>query len=190
MMEKLIENFCETKLIEDESTIFFKTEKGYECNLLFSAKKIIKISNFDKSANYDIRNFVINGNKLIFTGENITNLTADEYEGKDGDPFDLSEMKRYRIKRPYYSESYIVKKQLLITYEAAETFDLFDQFKNDSLILIKNKLSFQYKSRGFIQNIKTDAINITGTYNIPHITTDFLLPPFTASKHTTLVKKL
>ena len=67
-------------------------------------------------------------------------MTEDEYWGKDGDPFDLAEMKKFHVKCPYYSETYLFKKQLLITYTFDPFEDIFKMFETNSLKAVKEKI--------------------------------------------------
>ncbi|MGI6713859.1 MAG: SGNH/GDSL hydrolase family protein [Bacilli bacterium] len=139
-MNWLIEDFHLNKVIKEESAIFSKNDISFECRLLFEPQKLVLITNYDRTISYSVEDFVVAGNKLIYVGEHIVYLSKEEYEGEDGDAFDLAEMKRFRIKRPYYSETFLQKKQLLITYYPKSTTDYFSIFENDSLQKVKRKL--------------------------------------------------
>lgn len=140
-IDKYLDNFSISGKLFRESVVFRKTDKGLCGTLIYPIKKLISIENYDLSHSFDNNDFKIENNKIYYQGsDDIPFLTEDEYWGKDGDPFDLAEMKKFHVKCPYYSESFLVKKQLLVTYEFEPQEDLFKPFKTNNLKNIKNKI--------------------------------------------------
>lgn len=139
-MNKLLINFCNFKIVFEESVTLSKNDY-FIGSLLFDIDKLISVTNYDGTITYDINEFSFSNNTIIYKGKDILYLSDNEYEGIEGDPFDLSEMQRFRIKRPYYSEVMPQKKQLLVTYEAKNTTDYFSIFDNNLLNDIKNKIA-------------------------------------------------
>ena len=138
---KYLENFSYSGHLFRESLVFRKDGERLKAIALYPIKKLIKLENFDLSISFNLDDFEIKGNVIYYNGNDpIPFLTEDEYWGKDGDPYDLAEMKKFHVKCPYYSESFLVKKQLLVTYDFNPIEDIFEPFDNSALSKIKNKI--------------------------------------------------
>ena len=141
LLSEYLDNFSVSGYLFRESLVFRKYQNRLRAICLYPIKELHKIENFDLSISYNLKDFEIEGNYIYYNGDvPIPFLTEDEYWGKDGDPFDLMEMKKFHVKCPYYSESFLVKKQLLITYNFQPKEDIFKLFDNNVLPSIKSKI--------------------------------------------------
>ena len=122
-----LDNFSTSGHIYQESILLTEDNLGrLSSKLLYKPTKILKITDWSTKKSYNLNLFEILDNQIYCSkGEDIPYLTSDEYEGKDGDPNDLSDMKKFHVAKPYYSETYIIKKQLLVNYEFVPENNIF-----------------------------------------------------------------